>query len=129
MSDQLGSKYPVDWVDGGVLGLNLLPLVEECSHLLVLDLVDAVKPGGTLVEMTGSEIPLYNGAKMSEHQVGFQEVLALASFRGRFPTYLHLVGVQPADMSPGVHLSPAVAGALPAAIRRAEEILMDWFPI
>ncbi len=31
----------VEIVDGGVLGLNLLPLVEACSHLLVLDAVDA----------------------------------------------------------------------------------------
>jgi hydrogenase maturation protease len=126
---QHGSQFPVEWIDGGVLGLNLLPLVEECSHLLVLDGVDAEGPAGTLVDMAGDEIPLYRGVKMSEHQIGFQEVLAIAKFRERYPTYLHLVGVQPADLSVGVGLSPAVTAALPAAVQRATAILREWFPV
>jgi hydrogenase maturation protease len=125
---QHGSQFPVEWIDGGVLGLNLLPLVEECSHLLVLDAVDAEQPGGTLVEMRRDEIPLYSGVKMSEHQVGFQEVLGMAKFRGRYPTHLYLVGVQPADLSVSVRLSPAVTAALPATVQRATAILWEWFP-
>jgi len=123
-----GSQFPVEWIDGGVLGLNLLPLVEECSHLLVLDAVDAEQPGGTLVEMRRDEIPLYSGVKMSEHQIGFQEVLIIAKFRERYPTHLYLVGVQPADLSVGVGLSPTVTATLPAAVQRATAILRNWFP-
>jgi len=126
---QQGTQFQVEWVDGGVLGLNLLPLVEECSHLLVLDAVDAGQPGGTLVEMARDEIPLYTGVKMSEHQVGFQEVLAIARLRERYPTFLYLVGVQPADLSVGIGLSPAVTAALPAAVQRGVEILRYWFPV
>ena len=99
-------------VDGGVLGMSLLPLVEECSHLLVLDAVDAEQPAGTLLELAGEDIPLYNGVKMSEHQVGFQEVLAMAKFRERFPAHLYMVGVQPADLSVRVGLSPEVTASL-----------------
>lgn len=123
-----GSEFPVEWIDGGVLGLNLLPLVEECSHLLVLDAVNAEKPAGTLVELADEEIPLYNGVKMSEHQVGFQEVLAMAKFRERYPTHLYMVGVQPADLSVGVGLSSVVTAALSAALERATDILREWFP-
>jgi hydrogenase maturation protease len=122
------SQYPVEWVDGGVLGLNLLPLVEECSHLLVLDVVDAGQTGGALVEMAQDEIPLYNGMKMSEHQIGFQEVLAVAKFRGHYPTHLHLVGVQSVDLSIGTNLSPPVIAALPVVFQRAAIILQSWFP-
>ena len=125
---QQGAQFPVEWIDGGVLGLNLLPLVEDCSHLLVLDAVDAEQPGGTLVEMRGDEIPLYSGVKMSEHQIGFQEVLAMAKFRERYPTHLYLVGVQPADLSVGVGLSPEVTATLLAAVHRATAILREWFP-
>ena len=123
-----GSQFAVEWIDGGVLGLNLLPLVEECSHMLVLDAVDAEGPGGTLLEMRGEEIPLYSGVKMSEHQIGFQEVLALAKFRERYPTHLHLIGVQPVDLSIGVGLSPAVTATLPSAVQLATAILREWFP-
>jgi hydrogenase maturation protease len=128
LQTQWGSQFSMEWVDGGVLGLNLLPLVEECSHLLVLDAVDAGQPGGVLVEMARDEIPLYSGVKMSEHQIGFQEVLAIANFRGYYPTHLHLVGVQSTDLSVGVGLSPAVTSALPEAVQRAAAILRKWFP-
>ena len=40
----LGNISPgIEFVDGGVLGLNLLLWVEESSHLLVLDAIDAKK--------------------------------------------------------------------------------------
>jgi hydrogenase maturation protease len=125
---RVGAQFPVEWVDGGVLGLNLLPLVEECSHLLVLDAVDAGKPGGTLIEMTQDEIPLYSGMKLSEHQVGFQEVLAVAKFRGHYPSHLHLIGVQSVDLSTSIELSPAVLAALPAIYQSTTNLLMGWFP-
>ncbi len=123
---EMNSQFQVEWVDGGVLGLNLLPLIEESSHLLVLDAVDAGLAGGSLVEITGEQMPLFTNNKMSEHQIGFQEVLALARLRDRYPAQLHLVGVQPANMAPGVELSPAVKAALPAVARRAAQILIQW---
>ncbi len=122
-----GAQFPVEWVDGGVLGLNLLPLVEACSHLLVLDAVDAGKPGGTLLELAQDEIPLYNGIKLSEHQVGFQEVLGMAKFRGCYPSHLHLIGVQSVDMFTGIKLSPLVWAAFPEVYQRVGIILQSWF--
>ena len=67
----------------------------------MLDAVDAGKLGA-LVELAQDEIQLYNGVKLSEHQVGFQEVLGVAKFRGCYPTHLHLIGVQSVDLSTGI---------------------------
>lgn len=125
---QLGPRPDVELVDGGVLGLNLLPLVEACSHLLVLDAVDAGRPPGALIELQRDEIPLFAGVKLSQHQVTFQEVLALARLRDRLPPILHLVGVQPADLSIGLELSPVVAAVVPALVMRAAEVLQMWGP-
>jgi hydrogenase maturation protease len=119
-------KDAFELVDGGVLGLNLLPLVDECSHLLVLDVIDAEKLPGTIIEMTGGEIPLYANIKLSEHQIGFQEVLGLAMLRGTFPEHLYLIGVQPADISTGMDLSPAVQAVLDGVVRRSIEIVQGW---
>jgi hydrogenase maturation protease len=116
----------VEFLDGGVLGLNLLPLVEEASHLLVLDAIDAHKAPGTLVELSRNEIPLYSGIKLSDHQVTFQEVLGLASFRRKIPPNLHLIGIQPADISIGLELSTIVKSSLPGLLIRAEAILRNW---
>lgn len=116
----------VEFLDGGVLGLNLLPWVEESSHLLVLDAVNAHKEPGTLIELKRDEIPLYTGIKLSDHQVTFQEVLALAQFRGNLPQKLHLIGIQPADISTGVDLSPLVAKTIPQVVEHAITILKEW---
>ncbi len=126
LQEKVGLPPDVELVDGGVLGMNLLPLVESCSHLLVLDAVDAGLAPGTLVEWQDRQIPLYSGTKLSEHQVSFQEVLGLALFRDAFPNKLHLIGVQPGDVSIGIGLSQAVQAALPDAIDSAKFILDSW---
>jgi hydrogenase maturation protease len=126
LEQRLGADPGVELVDGGVLGLNLLPLVEACSHLFVLDAVDAGRRPGTVVELARDEIPLLGGVKLSEHQVTFQEVLGLAMFRGRLPETLHLVGAQPADIAIGLELSPEIARAIPQIVERAVDVLAGW---
>ncbi len=122
----LPASEDFELVDGGVLGMSLLPLVEESSHLLVLDAIDAGLPPGTILELKGDQIPLFTAAKLSEHQVGFQEVLGLARFRGNLPVSLHLIGVQPQDLGSGIGLSPAVASRLPEVVNRAITKLKEW---
>jgi hydrogenase maturation protease len=122
----IGHRPRVEFLDGGTLGLNLLPIVEEASHLLILDAVDARQAPGAVIELLGSEIPLFTGMKLSQHQVTFQEVLGLAAVREKLPPHLHLIGVQPADLAIGLELSPIVAAALPEIIRRATVVLGAW---
>ncbi len=120
------SAPEVEFLDGGVLGLNLLPWVEEASHLLVLDAINARRDPGTLIELQRDQIPLYTGIKLSDHQVTFQEVLGLANFRGHLPSHLHMIGAQPADLSVGVELSPAITDILPEILNCAEAVLREW---
>lgn len=126
LETQLGGKSDFELLDGGVLGLNLLMIVEECSHLLLLDAVNAGKPAGTVVELTREQIPLYSGIQLSQHQVTFQEVLGLANIRGNLPGHLHLIGIQPADLSTGLELSTIVAEKLPEVVQRAIDLLQSW---
>jgi hydrogenase maturation protease len=121
-----GMGVGVEFLDGGTLGLHLLPLVEEASHLLILDAVNTGQPPGTLVELRKEQIPLFTGIKMSEHQVTFQEVLGLARFRGRLPQHLRLIGAQPADLNIGTELSPTLAAVIPKIVERAEAMLREW---
>jgi hydrogenase maturation protease len=123
---QSGDFPEFEFLDGGVLGLNLLMIVEECSHLLLLDSVDAKKPAGTVIELAKDQIPLYAGVKMSQHQVTFQEVLGLANIRGYLPENLCLIGIQPEDLSIGLGLSASVEKALPQVIEKAKAVLQTW---
>jgi hydrogenase maturation protease len=126
LDTMLGEQSNVELLDGGVLGLNLLMIVEECSHLLILDAVNIGKPAGTLVELRKEQIPLYSGIKLSQHQITFQEVLGLANVRGYLPVHLHLIGIQPEDLSIGLELSPTVERVLPAMIDKACGFLEHW---
>jgi hydrogenase maturation protease len=126
LGDRIGEGSGFELLDGGVLGLNLLMIAEECSHLLLLDAVQAGEPAGTVVELSGEQIPLFAGIRLSQHQITFQEVLGIAGARGRLPGHLHLVGVQPADISLGLELSPAVERALPEMVSRAHAVLRSW---
>lgn len=122
----LGALSDFELLDGGVLGMNLLMIVEECSHLLILDAVNAGKPAGTVVELAKEQIPLYAGVKLSQHQITFQEVLGLANIRGFLPEHLHLIGIQPEDISIGLELSPIIEKALPEVVERASTFLENW---
>lgn len=126
IKEQVGEVDGVAIEDGGTLGLNLLPLVEDATHLLILDAVNAGQPPGTVVELRKEEIPLYGGFRLSQHQLTFQEVLGLALIRGRLPEYLHLIGVQPNSLEIGVGLSDKVMDALPEVTKRSLKVLSGW---
>lgn len=115
-------------LDGGTQGLYLLPYVEGCRKLLILDAVDYGLEPGTLKIVRGAEVPSFMGAKkMSLHQTGFQEVLAVAELRGWHPEELALIGMQPAVIEDyGGSLSETVKRALPAAIEAAVLMLDAW---
>jgi hydrogenase maturation protease len=126
LEERLGEVPDLDLVDGGVMGLNLLQMVEASDHLLVLDAVDTGSPAGTVTTLSREEIPRFSGIKMSQHQVTFQEVLGLAEMRGKLPPHLHLVGAQPDDLSIGLGLSETVTSALPTMVDAAVEVLTNW---
>ena len=108
----------VKLVDGGTLGLGLLPWIEDADVLLIFDAIDYGLPAGSLRLIDDADVPRYLTAKkMSLHQTNFQDVLALAALSGRQPTRMRLVGVQPLDLeSYGGSLSGPVDGQIDAAI-------------
>jgi len=126
LKNQISSHADLEFIDGGVLGLNLLPMIEECSHLLILDAINAGRSPGDIIELEKDLIHLYTRINLSEHQLGIQEVLALASFRQHLPEHIYMIGVQPAEIDSQVELSPSVASALPSVIERSCQVLQDW---
>jgi hydrogenase maturation protease len=104
--------------DGGTQGLYLVDLVREADVLVVFDAIDYGLAPGTLHIVHGDDVPRFMGAKkMSLHQTGFQEVLALAELMGQCPRELLLIGVQPVELDDfGGSLRDAVKGQIEPAI-------------
>jgi len=115
----------VDYVDGGTGGLELLPVVQDASRLLVLDAVAGGAPG-TVVRLDGDQIPRLLSAKLSPHQVGLLDVFAAARMLGREPAQVHVVGIVPEAVDVRVGLSDSVAAAIPEATELACSILDEW---
>jgi hydrogenase maturation protease len=114
-------------MDGGTLGLDLLPYVEDASRLLVVDAVQARKPPGTLVRMAGDEIPVFlDASKVSPHQEGLQDLLAVAVLKGHLPGEVVFWGVQVESLGVGLDLSEAVAGQVDALAGRVLAELARW---
>jgi len=105
-------------MDGGTQGLFLLPTIQDCDILIILDAVDYGLPPGTLKIVQDGDVPSFMGAKkISLHQAGFQEVLATARLLGWEPRRILLVGVQPAEIEDyGGSLRPETAARIDDAI-------------
>lgn len=117
----------VQLLDGGTLGLNLLEFVEGSRRVLVFDAVDFGLPPGTLKVLRDDDVPRWGARKMSPHQNGFNDVLALAQLHGRTPDTVVAIGVQPATLEDfGGSLTEPVRARLPEAVELAACQLADW---
>jgi hydrogenase maturation protease len=114
-------------LDGGTLGLNLLEYVEGSRRVLVFDAVDYGLPPGTLKVLRDDEVPRWGSRRMSPHQNGFNDVLALAQLHGRTPDTLAAIGVQPVTLDDfGGSLTDPVRACLGEAVGLAARQLADW---
>ncbi len=103
-------------LDGGTLGLSLLPQLEGAESLVLVDAVCADAPPGTLVRLEGDEVGPAAYARLSPHQIGVSDLLDGARLLGRYPTNVVLLGVVPDSIELGVERTPDVEAALPALV-------------
>jgi hydrogenase maturation protease len=117
-------------IDGGTQGLYLFPLIAAARRVLVLDAVDFGLAPGSLKVLRDAEVPTWSCGKLSPHQTGFNDVLALAALRGEAPEAITLIGVQPevlADL--GGSLRDPVRARIADAVELAASELSSWgFP-
>ena len=126
-NEQYAAPTNVTLMDGGTQGIYLVPHLQAADVLIVFDAIDYGLPPGTLKVVHDRDVPKFMGArKMSLHQTGFQEVLAMAELLGHYPERILLIGVQPAELEDyGGSLRPAVKAQLQPALEIAVRYLHD----
>lgn len=102
----------VSVVDGGTLGLDLLPMLEGVTHLILVDAVETGEKPGTLIRLTGEQLPIALETKLSPHQMGLKDLLAVSGLMGHVPREMVLVGVQPGSIEMGAELTVEVNSKL-----------------
>jgi len=118
----------VELLDGGTLGLALIPLLQDATHVLLFDAVDCGREPGTLVVARDDDVPRYmNRDKMSLHQAGMNDVLASLEMLGHRPSAFTLVGVQPVELADyGGSLTAPVRALMPQALEFGLAELAAW---
>ncbi len=112
----------VELVDGGTLGLALVPFFSTARRAILVDAILADAPPGTIVRLDAARIPRARGHRLSPHDLGIADVIAAVRCLDAQPEEIVVVGVVPETMGVGTRRSPAVERVLP---RLVEEVARE----
>jgi hydrogenase maturation protease len=121
-------RFPagVQVLDGGTLGMDLLRFLTGTQRLLIVDAIAGDGPPGTFYRFAGNQVKAYFREKVSLHELGIKDVLAVLASTGRPVGEIVIVGVQPASLDVGLELTPAVAAALERTVAAVVGELARW---
>lgn len=130
LCDAYDAPEGVRILDGGTLGLSLLPYLEEAERAILVDAIRDDAAPGSFVRLTGDDVAPAVAVRLSVHQVGVVDLLDGARWLGKTPDPLVLLGLVPSSVELSVALSPPVERNLPELVRRvADEAAALGFPL
>lgn len=103
-------------VDGGTLGLDLLPMIQDASAVILVDAVNLGQAPGTVTILRDDTVQAALSGHVSPHQIGVGDLVAAARLTGTMPSRLTLVGIQPGEIAIGLELTESVAAAVDVAV-------------
>jgi len=113
---ELMEKYSFDphvqLIDGGVMGIDLLPYFDEYDRMIILDAVDFDKEPGFINVFENENILALFTTKMSLHHLGLKDVLSYAKLLDQQPNEMCLIGMQPDEIEMKMELSKTIAGKM-----------------
>ena len=112
----------VSLVDGGTVGLGLLPLLMDLDGLVVVDAITAQTEPGTLIDMDGAAL-IRHDLVMSVHDLGAGELLGALHVLDAWPKRVRVIGLEPKAIELGLELTEPVAAGVPGLIRAVEAYL------
>ena len=115
----------VELVDGGTVGLGLLPYLTGLDGLLVVDVINAGEAPGTLIDLEGSSLMAHQQV-MSVHDLGAGELLGALFVMDAWPKRVRVVGIEPLAIELGLDLTPVVAAAVPGLLDTITTHLGAW---
>jgi len=113
-------------MDGGTLGLDLLPFLEDADRLVIIDALQMQAEPGRIFRLEGEEVPCAFASKLSVHQMGVQDLLAVAELQGNLPQEVVVWGVQAGTIEPALEMSPEVTRALEPVVEAVATELAGW---
>ena len=123
---QYAFNPPVELIDGGTMGLDLLPLFQSRDRILIIDAVDFGKVPGHIGTLEGDKISSVLNPKLSSHHIGLSDVLFAAKLMRETLPEVCLVGVQPKSLDIGLDMTPEIQVKLGVLIDLVLQKLKEW---
>jgi len=115
----------VELIDGGTVGLGLLPYLTGLDGLVVVDVIAAEEAPGTLIDLEGSTL-IRHEQVMSVHDLGAGELLGALHVMDAWPRRVRVVGLEPLAIELGLELTAPVAAGVPALLDRIVDHIGAW---
>lgn len=115
----------VELIDGGTVGLALLPYLMGLDGLIVVDAINANMEPGTLIDLDGASL-IRHEQVMSVHDLGAGELLGALHVLEAWPRRVRVIGLEPLAIELGLELTPPVAAGVPGLINAVRDYLLEW---
>ncbi len=112
-------------VDGGTTGMELFNPIRACDQLIVADAVNTGAPYGSLVRIANEEIPQFFQTKLSNHQLGLSDLLALLTLKGETPEHVAVIGMVPHSLETQLGLTEEAKKGLNGMVKMLVKELAD----
>ncbi len=116
----------VEIIDGGTLGLDLLPYFEKYSKILIIDAVDFGKEAGHIGLLKDEDVLKPFSKKLSVHHVGLGDIFFACQLVGMKPAEIIIIGIQPKSIDIGLEITEEISRKMPDLIKIAIENLENW---
>ncbi len=115
----------IELIDGGTVGLGLIPYLTGLDGLVVVDVINAGETPGTLIDLEGSTLMRHEQV-MSVHDLGAGELLGALHVMEAWPRRVRVVGLEPKAIELGLELTEPVAAGVPGLLERIVGHLAEW---
>jgi hydrogenase maturation protease len=116
----------VEIIDGGTMGLDLLPIFEGRDKVLIIDAVDFGREPGYIRTIENDDIPSVLNSKLSVHHINLSDVLFAAKLMDISPSEICLIGIQPQSLDVGLDMTGEIKGKIEILIDAVIGKLKEW---
>ena len=116
----------INLIDGGTMGTDLLPYLEENDKVIILDAVNFNEAPGFIGVIENDDILRRLNTKLSIHHLGLTDVLSSARLLDIEPSEIYLIGIQPKNIEMGTELTDEINQKTSKMIDAAIKKLNEW---
>jgi hydrogenase maturation protease len=115
------SQKGIQFIDGGTAPDLFSLLDEDVTKLIIVDALKGGGPAGSIYRLVIRDSNISEETPVSLHGLGVLDSLLMMKKLGMRRPEVVIVGVEPAEVSPGLKLSPRIETVVPSIIKAVED--------